>query len=189
MPRRNDEASSRVWNILLYPDDPSQSFAINALKGTAYSCVGILHDKDINDDGTPKKPHYHIVLKFANARSLSVVANELRIDTNYLEPCHSFKNSAKYLLHKGEPDKYQYAITDCFGSLVKALQQMIVDDTEDERVLKILALLDGFDRVITMREFISVCCENGLFADLRRGGYLLAQAVKEHNDRFNMSAY
>lgn len=181
MPRKKDEANSRVWNVLLYPDDPSHAFAIKALQGTAYSCVGILHDKDINEDGTPKKPHYHVVIKFTNARALNTVANELQIDPRFLEPCHSFRNSAEYLLHHGKPDKYQYSITECFGSLKKALEQMVSDDTEDERAMKILEILENEKRYISMHDFIKLCAEKGLFADLRRSGYLFVAAVKEHN--------
>lgn len=169
---------------MLYPDDPSHGFAIQALKGTAYSVVGILHDRDINVDGTVKKPHYHFVVKFANARSLTVVANELQIETRFLEACHSFKNSAAYLLHRGCPDKFQYSLNDVFGSLKKQLEQQLSDDTEDDRAMKIVGLLDGVDKPITMRDFIFICAENGLFSDLRRGGYLFVQALKEHNEKY-----
>lgn len=186
MPRNKNEASCRYWNCLLYPDDLSQAFAISALRGTAYNCVGILHDKDVKEDGSGelKKPHFHIVIKFANARSHSVVANELQLDERFLEPCRNWRASAEYLLHKGCPDKHQYSIEELFGSLKKALEQLISDDTEDERALKIIKLLNEIQHPITMMEFINLCAENGLFADLRRGGYLFVQALKEHNSGY-----
>lgn len=180
-----ENSRSRLWNVLLYPDDPSQQKAIEDLKGAAYSAVGIVHDKDTEDDGvTLKKPHYHFVVKFKNAVWRNSLAADLGITPNYLEPCRNFKNSATYLLHRNTPDKYQYDEEEAFGTLKPALLKLLDDDTEDEKALRILDILDSIEGPVQYSAFIRMCAEKGLWSDLRRGGYIFVQAVKEHNEAY-----
>lgn len=75
------------------------------------------HDKDVNDDGTPKEPHTHLVLWLYNNRSIKSLRGWFdrgfrdekgeKINT-MLQPCHDVKAAAEYLYHKNDPDKYQY---------------------------------------------------------------------------------
>ena len=113
-----DKVRSRLWCLLLYPDDDSHLNALDIIR-SSYSYVGILHDKDtwseedeINNAehklGELKKPHYHIIIKFAQPRWNTAVSDELGIALNYFEPCRSFKNAGVYLVHSGIDDKYQY---------------------------------------------------------------------------------
>lgn len=180
----SNKGNSRIWNILLYPDAPTQANAIELLSSGSYSSVGILHDKDVDEKGELKKPHYHFVVKFLNQRSRTAVAADLGIEQNYLEPCRDFKNSVTYLLHKNQPDKYQYDIEEAFGSLKPALAKLMDDDTEDEKALRILDILDGIEGTVKYSAFIRMCAEKGLWSDLRRGGYIFVQAVKEHNEKY-----
>ena len=175
---------SRLWNCLLYPDDPTQAEAIKMLTDGGFSSVGILHDKDKNEDGTPLKPHYHFVVKFQNAIWRNSLAKDLGIQPNYLEVCRDFKNSVTYLLHKNNPEKYQYDVEEAFGSLKPALLKLVNDDTEDEKALQILNILESIEAPVKYIDFIRMCAEKGLWSDLRRGGYIFVQAVKEHNELY-----
>lgn len=83
------------------------------IRGFAYCC----HDKDVNEDGTRKDPHTHLVLWLYNPKCI----NNLRgwFDRGFvddkgekintlIQPCHDIKAAAEYLIHKNDPDKYQY---------------------------------------------------------------------------------
>ena len=175
---------SRLWNVLLYPDDPSHASAIEAFKNGSYASVGICHDKDTDENGNLLKPHFHIVVKFKNAIWRNSLADSLGIAPNYLEVCRDFKNSAAYLLHKNNPEKYQYDVEEAFGTLKPALLKLLDDDTEDMKALRILDILDGIKEQIRYSDFIRLCAEQGLWSDLRRGGYIFVQAVKEHNEQY-----
>lgn len=185
MPRNKNEPSSRTWAVLLYEEDETMRYAIESLKSGAFDCAGIIHDRDLDADGNPKKLHYHFVVRFTNAVSQSTFCNKLQLKPNYCMPLNSFPKALTYLVHRGHPDKFQYSLTDCFGSLVKTLERYLNDDTEDERALKIIELLDKEHRAIDMKEFISMCAKEGLFAELRRAGYLFCQLLKEHNQQWN----
>lgn len=180
MPRKDDDYS-KTFMVLLYPEDESQAYAIEQLKKNAYDSAGILHEKCVCEDGTTKKPHYHFVLRFPNQKARSTIAKELQIQPNYLEPSSSMKQALLYLIHRGWPEKYQYDVNDVFGTLKKQLLVYLDDSTENERVLRIIELLEQQEGIVTMKDFISLCAKEDLYTDLRRGGYLLASMLKEHN--------
>lgn len=181
---RNDDVYSKTFVAVLYPDDESQSYAIEQLKKNAYDNAGILHDHCTDETGQPKKNHYHFVIRFKSQKGLSTLAKELKVNSNYLEPSSSLKQALLYLIHRGWPEKYQYDISAVFGSLKKTLLAYLDETTESERILEILELLDAVNGPITVREFIQLCAKEELYSDLRRSGYLFATVIKEHNARY-----
>lgn len=69
----------------------------------------ILHDKDINADGTLKTPHYHLLLVFYNAMTENAVKSLFPSNQNTLTQVLKDKYACfNYLDHKDKPDKYQY---------------------------------------------------------------------------------
>lgn len=100
-------------------------FKINGswIKQWAYT----LHNKDTNEDGTPKEPHTHILLYTFSAKSSSSVrkkfdsyakqisveeknnGNENAVAQNTLgQICHEPVFMYRYQLHLDDPEKYQY---------------------------------------------------------------------------------
>lgn len=78
----------------------------NAVQDYAY----ILHDKDTHDDGTPVPPHWHIMIRFKDSTPKDNICAWFGITLNYLGRIKSprFEDALAYLIHKNEPDKYQY---------------------------------------------------------------------------------
>lgn len=72
--------------------------------------ISPLHDKDINDDGTLKKPHYHCILCWpgptTSKRVLSFIRDELH--QPYPQDLLSVVGYYEYFYHKNNPEKYQY---------------------------------------------------------------------------------
>lgn len=175
---------SRLWGCVLYPDCAEHMQALEIIR-REYTYVGILHDKDVDDDGVLKKPHYHLILKFGQARWNTALADDLNIPVNYFERIRSFDSSAKYLTHDNAPDKYQYDTSALEGPLVPAVMKLLADVDENIRVVNLVGLLSSIDRYVTVREFVSIACENGLFADMRRMGVLMLRMIDEHNAEFH----
>lgn len=95
-------------------------------------CISPLHDKDINADGSPKKPHRHVLFHYSNEKYLSTLYDELRVifgngrllefETGQImfdeegvigipRPQKLFGTPAgliRYMKHLDNPDKYQY---------------------------------------------------------------------------------
>lgn len=99
----------RNWSFLVYLDScPDDWIDILQLKGLPFA-ISPLHDKDINPDGTPKKPHYHVILVFGAPTTF----NNVKSITDELNqpipiPLESVRGMYRYFTHKDNPEKYQY---------------------------------------------------------------------------------
>ncbi|MDO4293545.1 MAG: Rep family protein [Eubacteriales bacterium] len=71
----------------------------------------ILHDKDIQKDGTAKKPHWHIELKLYKSRRRADVAAWFGLSESYIQDSKSgkYENMLLYLIHENAPEKHQYS--------------------------------------------------------------------------------
>lgn len=181
----------RNWNLVLYPDDPSHLDAMGRLN-KGYNFVAILHDKDVwgvdessdHAEGEAKKDHWHIIVKFPQARWGGAIAKELGIDPRHMELCRSFSASVLYLTHFGLPTKYQYDASEIFGPLTKiALKEFETDADQNARVLSLLELLDSLE-LINEIDLIRASCDAGLYGDLIRMGGLIPRLVQLHNIEF-----
>lgn len=81
----------------------------------------IYHDKDINEDGTPKYLHVHFVIIFKNAHSYQSVYNALKISRQEnLEVVRSSIKACRYLTHRNERNmaegKYPYSVEEVIQS-------------------------------------------------------------------------
>ena len=76
MPNMDEKA--RTWLLQLYPDNEVHQDIITDLN-RGYSFVGILHDKDTKEDGTPAKPHIHAIVRFGSPRWGRSVRSEFGI--------------------------------------------------------------------------------------------------------------
>jgi hypothetical protein len=119
------ESPVRYWRCVVekYDADGNNPIEMDVLVRCLANCdctyFAILHDKDINDDGSIKRAHYHIVLDFSQTgKRLSTVLNllsdGLACDKNRiscLKVLTAF-GAIRYLVHMDDPTKFQYPTTD-----------------------------------------------------------------------------
>lgn len=74
----------------------------------------ILHDKDVNEDQTLKKAHFHVYMNFGkSSATLGQTAKWFGIAENQVERIKTKKYFVlQYYLHTNSPEKYQYPIDD-----------------------------------------------------------------------------
>lgn len=96
---------SRAFACVLYPEDFTHKDILNFIT-SHFDYAYILHDKDTLEDGSLKKPHYHVIIKFQNPRSLSKIKEILNL--NYIETCN-FYSYSRYLIHLDDSNKHQYS--------------------------------------------------------------------------------
>ena len=125
---------SRNFNLVLYDEDESHKNALDYIeKNCDYAMI--LHDMDTNEIGEIKKAHYHVVLRFPNAKWSTSLANDLGIGENYIEECRSLKRSLLYLIHYYDEDKYQYDIDDVKGSLKNRLIEIYLHHNNESNII------------------------------------------------------
>lgn len=84
----------------------------------------IVDDVPISYDGIHKKPHFHVVLYFSNARTNTAVAKALNHDSNLTWVYSNLNSRLLYLTHRDYVLKYQYSPNKVFGPLACRLPQL-----------------------------------------------------------------
>lgn len=70
-------------------------------KSNAEQWAYILHDKDVNEKGEPIRPHFHVILKFKDEKTISRIAKLFNDQQQYVEVWHNtINNGYSYLIHK-----------------------------------------------------------------------------------------
>ena len=108
-------------------------YMTNTLKPIRFA--GILHDKDIGQDGNLVAPHIHLVLQFESARSLNNLAKLTKQPIQCFEQWRgSVNNAYSYLVHHTESnqDKYQYPPKEVIANF----DYLLLLDTIEKNVTK-----------------------------------------------------
>lgn len=132
----------------------------------------ILHDKDIyaddllRDDGTyvHKKgeieiPHFHLLVSFYNGHTLSAVKKlfTTKLDKPRAEVITDKVIQYEYLIHKNDPDKYQYPKTDIVSDNLHYFEKMCIrgdkTDTDEKAVSIVNDILAGISPRILMHRY------------------------------------
>lgn len=103
----------RSWTFMLYLDSAPDNWIdiLNSLHTPVV--ISPFHDKDINPDGTPKKPHYHILLLFDGNKSYSQVYSFVKkLNSPIPQLVENTKGMVRYFIHIDNPEKYQYNRSD-----------------------------------------------------------------------------
>ena len=148
--KRKAAQRARSYATIVYPDSAPADW-MEKLEELHVPClISPLHDKDINPDGTPKKPHFHVLLLFESVKSPQQVKEMLKkMKSVGCEKVNSVRGYTRYLCHLDNPEKHQYNPAGV-QSLSGADYQSTVELASDRRE--------------TSREIISFCREYGVIS-------------------------
>lgn len=104
---------TRVWTFCIYPDSQPDNWLELLQETRALGAVSPLHDKDINADGTRKKPHRHVILTFEGKKSYV----QIKRISDLVNGCFPVKVEStqgliRYFAHLDNPEKAQYSKED-----------------------------------------------------------------------------
>lgn len=101
---------SRYWTFDGYLDSMPCNYEEIILETHIQVCRSPFHNKDINEDGTVKKPHYHFLVKFDGPTTFNNVSKLFAgIAANgYIQVVGSARGLYRYFRHADNPEKYQY---------------------------------------------------------------------------------
>lgn len=181
-----EQERKRNFCLVLYPDCPEHNELITRIASNEYNFdyAGICHDKDITDEGDPKKPHYHFVLHLNNPCTRSALAKNLGIEERLVQDCKDYKGALMYLVHYKNQDKAQYSNDLVIGSLSDKVRGLTAKPNETMACVIILDLLDSIECKVEWSEFMRMVCARGLYSTFRRDSRSFRQAVYEHNSKF-----
>lgn len=171
--------SSRAWEVVVYPDSESYIAAEVLAKVVEYFAQWcyILHDKDVNDDGTLKKAHYHVYGKLDTPRTPQTIANALGVGVASLRAVSSWRAAVRYSVHLDHPNKYQYSVDDVVANF-ELVKLFTVDD--DVQAARIFSFINS-SRCTTVSELTAWAFANGCYPALRRGFAVWSRLLSENS--------
>lgn len=177
-PTENKSKKGRVWEIDLYPDC-DRHLEILAQLAESPRAVGILHNRDINGEGAPKKPHFHWLYVFDNPVGQGSVEKLFPdLESNLIQAVNSTKGAYRYLIHLDNPEKAQYSKSELIGNITLAEKYLRTENDEPTEVILLLDMLESNPNM-TIAQLMRYACKNGLYGAFRRNAYILHQIAKE----------
>ncbi|MDH6363482.1 hypothetical protein M2139_000457 [Enterococcus sp. PF1-24] len=152
--------------------------------------AGILHDKDVNEQGEPVTPHVHLVLQFKNPRSLAQLAKLIQEPQGsaFQQWRGNIHNAYSYLVHQTTEaqEKYPYPV-ECvkanfdYPALLKKISQNVnkKDSRKDHVIIK--ELLDRLGTGELSKEEVIANLTGSQFAKAKRQIQDVHQQVQAEN--------
>lgn len=171
--------SSRAWEMVLYPDADNYDASEVLAKASEYfnQWVYILHDKDISEDGTPKKTHFHFYGKVDTPRTPQTISNAMGVGEAALRNVSNWRSAVRYAAHLDNPEKYQYPV-DALTSNFPLAKMLTVDD--DSQAVRIFSfIMDSHCSTVT--GLTRWCIEQGFYSGLRRGFAVWSRLLAENS--------
>lgn len=114
---RPKDGRTRNWTILVYEDSAPDGWRDVLANLHVPVFISPYHDRDVRADGTPKKPHWHVVMCFSGKKSIDqiqAISDQLSGVKVAWEQCAvgDLSGMVRYLVHFDDPDKAQYEISD-----------------------------------------------------------------------------
>lgn len=109
MPEKKKDNRARTWTFIVYPESVPNNWR-ELLDSYHIPWVeSPLHDKDVDPDGTIKKPHWHVILMFNGKKSYEQIKEITdRLNAPVPQKTANPKGLVRYLIHMDNPEKYQY---------------------------------------------------------------------------------
>lgn len=97
------------WAFILYPESAPLDWLSILRDSYLNIAVSPLHDRDVKEDGTPDKPHRHVMVMYGDS-STSTATEELAMKVNgsHVIPIQNSWNYFNYFDHHRETNKQLY---------------------------------------------------------------------------------
>lgn len=159
MTEKKKDVRSRSWAMVVYPESAPKNWR-EMLDNTRIAWVeSPLHDKDVNPDGTIKKPHWHVILMYGGKKSYSQVLEITEmLHVPIPQKIQNIKGAVRYLVHTDNPEKYQYNREDiiCHGG-ADIDQYFEMSSSSRERVLWDIMQFIRNEEITSYSAFIGYC--------------------------------
>lgn len=152
---KNSDNRKRNWTFLVYPESVYENWKEYLDNLFIPYVVSPLHEFDINDDGTLKKPHFHVLFCFEGKKSydqICEICDEIKATRPF--PVADKRKLIRYLVHIDNKDKYQYSPDDIINCTGEDIAKYFLP-SEDEK-LHILADICRFIEEYQITEFNSL---------------------------------
>lgn len=152
---------TRCFSSVVYPESAPENW-LEILEGFKVpAIVSPLHKDDVNADGEPKKPHYHVNIYFDGPRTKDYAVSLFeQIGGVGCETINSVRGATRYLIHMDNPEKAQYSRDDVksfCGADFEALTALPTDEIKQVREMMVFITNNC---ITSFNRFADYCAEN-----------------------------
>lgn len=107
---KKKEVKKREWTFVIYPESAPADWRDIIRQRGLVAAASPLHDRDINADGTPKKPHHHVIVVYDGPTTYSNVLalSQGELGGTIPKVLDSPRGMYTYFTHEDNPEKAQY---------------------------------------------------------------------------------
>lgn len=171
---KEKETRTRTWTFVLYPESAPDHWRDMLDLMHIEWIESPLHDKDLNADGEPKKPHIHVLLMFGGVKSFDQVREITEaINCPIPQKVHNAKALVRYMAHLDNPEKAQYNTCEIIGHGGADVAEMLrptssqkytiiaeMQDFVDDNGIREFATLVHYSRLKRRDDWFPVLCDS-----------------------------
>lgn len=148
---------ARAWWGVLYEESAPKNWRSMIADDLVETLISPLHDRDELPDGTPKKPHYHVLVSFPNPVTREAAADMMErwgvvVQRHWPRPgepdsfkVKDFKQAARYLCHLDQADKHRYEISQVTSIGAIDYPALVMSATDEDAMLdEIFETMDAY---------------------------------------------
>lgn len=150
--------SGRNWATIVYPESAKENWQFLLKDRCIPALVSPIHDKDVTEEGEPKKAHYHVLLAFKGKKTRESVKPLVEalggVGLERVSDLHAY---ARYLCHLDEWDKPHYSPYDVqeFGGMRYKKYESAKQDLQDS-IVDVIMLINSTG-MTTYRQMMDFC--------------------------------
>ena len=156
------DTRTRNWAMIVYPESAPEDWR-EILDDLHIPWIASpLHNKDVNPDGTKKKPHWHVILTFENKKSFhQIKAIADKLNATIPQTCESLRGYIRYLVHTDNPEKFQYSKADIENHGVADIEKYFQNTASIRTILKALTRHISDEEVTNYADLIEYAMAKG----------------------------
>lgn len=176
---------SRTWACIMYLDSCPPDWEDKLRQIGVGFAVSPLHDKDVRDDGSIKKEHYHVILNWPGGsttyRAVAGIARDVLHGTIPV-PLVSPRGYYRYFTHLDNPSKAQYDEADIVrgnGFDIDDFSALTVDEQIDISMqIEDMIIAEGIVEYWDLMMYIRTNCSRGIYDFARRNTVYLSAMLR-----------
>ena len=172
---------ARNWSFIVYPESAIPSWQDSLADLHVPIAISPLHDRDKLADGSPKKPHYHVLLTFSGNKSLDQIKAISDLCSGVLPiPVESIQAYFRYLWHADNPEKAQYQQSDVVLLSGFTVQQSKADEVSVMRSIVDFVIDNNITELRTLVELSRTDFPEWFEVLFGHSNYMLIQLINSN---------
>lgn len=175
----------KKYSLICYPESCNIEESLLYFRDVLESYAYILHDRDYNEDGTLKKPHYHVYLEFSKPVSSNTICNHFNVKV--WESVKNMNGVIQYMTHKRYPNKAQYSWKEIkyFNIDVENICEKMQSCANNEQETLVLILMYIKTNEVDFCDLLEYVLNNGYYYTYRSNYSIIKDYMQDFRKRPN----